>query len=40
MNNFGLFFELDNILDMKRDKWEGYQEKPFEALIGLNFFFD
>jgi len=40
MDNFGLFFELDNILDMKRDKWEGYQEKPFEALIGLNFFFD
>ena len=39
-SNFGLFFELDNILNMKRDKWEGYQEKPIEALLGINYFFD
>ncbi|MDH3268828.1 MAG: TonB-dependent receptor, partial [Ignavibacteria bacterium] len=38
--NFGLFFELDNIFNVKRDTWEGYQEKPFEALIGINYFFD
>jgi len=38
--NFGLFFELDNILNMKRDKWEGYQEKPIELLLGANYFFD
>ena len=39
-NNFGLFFELDNIFNVKRDTWEGYQEKPIEALIGINYFFD
>lgn len=38
--NFGLFFELDNILNMKRDTWEGYQEKPIEALLGINYYFD
>lgn len=38
--SFGLFFELDNIFNVKRDTWEGYQEKPFEALIGINYFFD
>jgi hypothetical protein len=38
--NFGLFFALENILNMKRDTWEGYQEKPIEALLGVNYFFD
>lgn len=38
--NFGLFFELDNILNVKRDTWEGYQERPIEVLFGLNYFFD
>jgi len=38
--NLGLFFELDNIFNVKRDTWEGYQEKPIEALIGINYFFD
>jgi len=38
--NFGLFFEIDNILNVKRDTWEGYQEKPIEILIGANYLFD
>ena len=38
--NFGLFFELQNILNMKRDTWEGYQDKPIEVLLGVNYFFD
>ena len=38
--NFGLFFELENVLNVKRDTWEGYQEKPIELLVGLNYFFD
>jgi outer membrane receptor protein involved in Fe transport len=38
--NFGLFFEIDNILNVKRDTWEGYQEKPVEILIGANYLFD
>lgn len=38
--NFGLFFELNNIFDVKRDTWEGYQEMPIEVLVGANYFFD
>jgi hypothetical protein len=38
--NFSVFFELNNILNTKRDIWDGYQEKPVDALLGINFFFD
>jgi outer membrane receptor protein involved in Fe transport len=38
--NFGVFFELNNILNSKRAIWEGYQEKPIDALLGINYFFD
>lgn len=38
--NFGVFFELNNILNTERAIWEGYQEKPLDALLGINFFFD
>jgi len=38
--NFGVFFELNNILNTKRAIWEGYQEKPIDALLGFNYFFD
>jgi len=38
--NFGVFFELNNILNTKRAIWEGYQEKPIDALLGINYFFD
>ncbi len=38
--NFGVFFELNNILNTKRAVWEGYQEKPIDALLGINYFFD
>ncbi len=38
--NFGVFFELSNVLNTKRAVWEGYQEKPIDALLGFNYFFD
>jgi len=38
--NFAIYGELQNLLNNKRDFWEGYQEKPFEVLLGINFFFD
>lgn len=38
--NFGVFFELNNVLNTKRAVWEGYQEKPIDALLGFNYFFD
>lgn len=38
--NFGVFFELNNVLNTKRAIWEGYQEKPIDALVGFNYFFD
>ena len=38
--NFDLFLEIENILNVKRDTWEGYQEKPIEVLIGVNYLFD
>jgi len=38
--NFGVFFELNNVLNTKRAIWEGYQEKPIDALLGFNYFFD
>ena len=38
--NFGVFFELNNVLNTKRAIWEGYQEKPIDALLGINYFFD
>ncbi|MCW8803216.1 MAG: TonB-dependent receptor [Ignavibacteriaceae bacterium] len=39
-SNFGVFFELNNVFNTKRAIWEGYQEKPIDALIGINYFFD
>jgi len=36
----GVFFELNNILNTKRFIWENYQEKPFDVLVGANFFFE
>lgn len=39
-SNFGVFFEINNILNTERALWEGYQEKPLDALLGINFFFD
>ncbi len=39
-SNFGVFFELNNVLNTKRSIWEGYQEKPIDALLGFNYFFD
>jgi len=39
-SNFGVFFELNNVLNSKRAVWEGYQEKPIDVLIGFNYFFD
>lgn len=39
-SNFGVFFELNNIFNTKRAIWEGYQEKPIDALLGINYFFD
>jgi hypothetical protein len=38
--NFGVFFELNNVLNTKMAVWEGYQEKPIDVLLGFNFFFD
>lgn len=38
--NFGVLFELNNILNNKKAIWEGYQEKPIDVLIGFNYFFD
>jgi hypothetical protein len=38
--NFMLTFSLENIINTKKIIWEGYQEKPLDAAIGLNFFFD
>lgn len=38
--NFGVFFELNNIFNTKRAIWEGYQEKPIDALLGFNYYFD
>jgi hypothetical protein len=35
----GVFFELNNILNTKRYIRENYQEKPFDILAGINFFF-
>ncbi len=37
---FLLTLEVENILNTKRYLWQGYQEKPFDASIGFNFFFD
>lgn len=31
---------LENIFNTQRFIWEGYKEKPFDAAIGINFFFD
>jgi outer membrane receptor protein involved in Fe transport len=39
-SNFGVFFELNNVFNTKRAIWEGYQEKPIDALLGINYFFD
>jgi len=38
--NFGVFFELNNVLNTKRAVWEGYQEKPIDVLLGFNYFFE
>ncbi|MBV6419448.1 MAG: hypothetical protein DAHOPDDO_00667 [Ignavibacteriaceae bacterium] len=38
--NFGVFFELNNIFNTKRTLWEGYQEAPIDALLGINYYFD
>ncbi|MBK9099606.1 MAG: TonB-dependent receptor [bacterium] len=38
--DFGVFFELNNILNNKKAVWEGYQEKPIDVLLGFNYFFD
>jgi outer membrane receptor protein involved in Fe transport len=38
--NFGVFFELNNVFNTKRAIWEGYQEKPIDALLGFNYYFD
>jgi hypothetical protein len=37
---FLLTLEVENILNSKMYIWQGYQEKPFDASIGFNFFFD
>jgi hypothetical protein len=37
---FLLTLEVENILNTKRYLWEGYQEKPLDAAIGFDFFFD
>jgi hypothetical protein len=39
-SNFGVFFEINNVFNSKRAIWEGYQEKPIDALLGINYFFD
>ncbi len=39
-SNFGVFLELNNILNNKKAIWEGYQEKPIDVLLGINYFFD
>jgi hypothetical protein len=39
-SNFGVFFELNNVFNTERAIWEGYQEKPIDALLGINYFFD
>jgi len=39
-SKFGVFFELNNILNTSRFIWEGYQEKPIEALVGVDYFFE
>jgi outer membrane receptor protein involved in Fe transport len=37
---FLLTLEVENILNRKIYLWQGYQEKPLDASIGFNFFFD
>ena len=37
---FLLTLEVENILNKKIYLWQGYQEKPLDASIGFNFFFD
>ncbi len=39
-NNFTVFAGVQNIFNTKRDFWEGYQEKPVDIMLGINFFFD
>ena len=38
--NFGVFFEIMNILNVKKSVWEGYQEKPIDVLFGIRYFFE
>jgi hypothetical protein len=38
--NFAIYGEIQNLFNNKRDFWESYQQKPFEVLMGINFFFD
>jgi hypothetical protein len=37
---FLITLKVENILNTKRYLWQGYQEKPIDASIGFNFFFD
>jgi hypothetical protein len=39
-NYFGVFFELNNLLNTERYIWEGYKEKPIDASVGINYFFN
>jgi hypothetical protein len=39
-SNLRIFLELSNLLNAKPFIWEGYEEKPFDAAAGINFFFD
>lgn len=38
--NFGVFFEITNLFNTKWSVWEGYQEKPIDILLGINYLFD
>ena len=38
--NFGVFFELMNILNVKKPIWEGYQEKPIDVVLGIRYLFE
>lgn len=39
-SDIGVFFEINNVLNTSRYIWEGYQEKPIDAVLGINFFFE
>jgi hypothetical protein len=37
---FEVTFEVQNILSANKYYWANYKNRPVDALIGVNFFFD